>query len=424
MARYDRIAPLPAPSREDAFPGWPVLRDLENRERDAELARRARLRFLALRPLLRLLAQGPEAVSPASYSRQLDGIREELGHLPSRDPERVRLSRYLHEVEDRTPAALAAAAAGLGDVAEEAGNPGAAEEFYRTSAELARAFGLGAAEAAAYRRLGLLSLNIGQDAEADAQFEEATRSAADAGARAEWARALRARATLDLRRGEPKRAAAAVADVLERGQAWGDADVRSIGSAAEAQLALAAGDADAALEHAWTALELASDNAERSDALEHAAAALRALGLYETASRCYDLILRNGPAAPDRWRFEADLVATLAEAGDDDSFLAARTRLLREARVAPPPRGAGEFHLRMARACLHQGATDFARDHLREGLEAARRGGYLPLVGELERLLPGLERASARELPARRSPGQRALVIAGAIEAKSATPVR
>ena len=28
MARYDRIAPLPAPSREAAFPGWLVLREI------------------------------------------------------------------------------------------------------------------------------------------------------------------------------------------------------------------------------------------------------------------------------------------------------------------------------------------------------------------------------------------------------------
>ena len=65
MARYDRIAPIAAPARAAAFPGWLVLRDLQGRERDAELARRARLRFLALRPLRRVLALGLEGVSAA-----------------------------------------------------------------------------------------------------------------------------------------------------------------------------------------------------------------------------------------------------------------------------------------------------------------------------------------------------------------------
>ena len=129
MARYDRIAPLPAPSREAAFPGWLVLRDLEGRERDGELARRARLRFLALRPLRRILTMGLEAVTAPSFAREIEGIREELGHLPARDPERIRLSRYLHEIEARSPLDLTLAAAGLGELAEEAGHASAAEEF-------------------------------------------------------------------------------------------------------------------------------------------------------------------------------------------------------------------------------------------------------------------------------------------------------
>lgn len=424
MARYDRIAPLPAPSREDAFPGWPVLRDLENRERDAELARRARLRFLALRPLLRLLDRGAEGVSAASYGRQLDVIREELGHLASRDPERVKLSRYLHEIEDRSPAALAGAAAGLGDIAEEAGHPGAAEEFYRTSAELAGAAGLAPAEAAAYRQLGWLHVQLGQDAAADAFLEDAAARALEADAHAEWARASAGRASLALRRSDPNRAGSIVAEVLEHGEAWYDAQVRGIGCAARAQLTLAAGDADSALEDAWAALELATDGPEREAALEAAGSALRAIGLFETASRCYDQILRGNPPASKRWPVEADLVATLAEAGDEDAFLSARTRLLRDARLGLPPRGAAGLHLRLAQACLRVGAADFARDHLRDGLEAARRGGYAPLVAELERLLPRLERASARQLPEPRTPGQRALVIAGAIEAISTAAAR
>ena len=49
MARYDRIAPLSSPARDRAFPAWPVLRDIEGQDRDIDVCRRARLRFLALR---------------------------------------------------------------------------------------------------------------------------------------------------------------------------------------------------------------------------------------------------------------------------------------------------------------------------------------------------------------------------------------
>src|SRR5687768_13984922 len=100
MARYDRIAPLTPPARDTAFPAWQILRDLDGIDRDAELARRARLRFLAIRPLRRLLDRG-NAVGRESYRAQIEAVREELGYLPSRDIERVRLARFLHSIEER-----------------------------------------------------------------------------------------------------------------------------------------------------------------------------------------------------------------------------------------------------------------------------------------------------------------------------------
>ena len=101
MARYDRIAPLTAPRREGSFPGWLVLRDIEGNDRDVEAARRARLRFLALRPVSRLLDRGVDGVGRESYLSQIEAVREELGYLPARDIERARLARFLHNVEGR-----------------------------------------------------------------------------------------------------------------------------------------------------------------------------------------------------------------------------------------------------------------------------------------------------------------------------------
>jgi hypothetical protein len=112
MARYDRIAPLDAPSRDRTFPAWLVTRDLEGRDRDPELARRVRLRFLALRPVARLVARRAAQVPAASYRRQIEGVREELGHLPARDPERARLGHFLDRIADRNPLSLAAATLG------------------------------------------------------------------------------------------------------------------------------------------------------------------------------------------------------------------------------------------------------------------------------------------------------------------------
>ena len=430
MARYDRIAPLPAPAREAVFPGWLVLADLEGRERDAELARRARLRFLALRPLRRILAVGPDGATAASYARQIEGIREELGHLPARDPERIRLSRYLHEIETRSPAELALAAAGLGELAEDADHAAAAEEFYRTALELGERFDLTAARAVARRRLGLLCATLGRTTDAERELTAAVDAAAAAGAHGEWARASSAAALLALARGDGARARATLGDVLKQGRTWSDAETQSVAGAALSQVLLAAGEAESALENAWSALERAGDPSTRAAALHAAGMALRALGLYDAAARSHDLVVREPAVGPsDRWRAEGELATTLAEAGRLDEFLAARRRMLREAREAPPAaRAAALLHLRLAQACVLAGAPDFARDHLREGLQAARRGGYGDLVGELEALLPRLERESARALAApgapRSQPGARARSIADAIQAHGATAGR
>lgn len=430
MARYDRIAPLPAPAREGVFPGWLVLADLEGRERDTELARRARLRFLALRPLRRLLALAADAPSAASYARQIEGIREELGHLPARDPERIRLSRYLHEIESRSPAELALAATGLGELVEELGHASAAEELYRTALELAEHYQLPGPRAVALRHLGMLCASRGRLQDAESHLTAAVAAAAQADARGEWARAVSASAMLALTRGDTAGARAALGEALRQGRSWGDAEVQSVAGAGLSRVALAAGEAESALESAWTALERAADPTMRAAALHGAGMALRALGLFDAAARSHDLVAREPAASPvDHWRAEGELALTLAEAGRVDDFLAARRRVLRETREMPPaPYAAALLQLRLAQASVFAGTPDFARDHLREGLEVARRGGYGDLVAELEALLPRLERESARALAApvapRLQPGERARSIADAIQARSAAAGR
>lgn len=131
MARYDRIAPLSSPEREQAFPCWPVLRDLEGQDRDADACRRARLRFLALRPVRRF-ADNP-AVSETSFQRQLEQVREELRSLAVQDAERVRLTRFLRQIEEREPGRIVPALLEFAEQAHAAGHMHAAEEFARTA---------------------------------------------------------------------------------------------------------------------------------------------------------------------------------------------------------------------------------------------------------------------------------------------------
>jgi hypothetical protein len=133
MARYDRIAPLISPERDQAFPAWPVLQDIEGQDRDADVCRRARLRFLALRPVCRVAGRDPGSVSPASYGRELEKVREELAALSVRDVERVRLTRFLRQVEDRDPNRLVHALLEFAGQAYAAGHVHAAREYALTA---------------------------------------------------------------------------------------------------------------------------------------------------------------------------------------------------------------------------------------------------------------------------------------------------
>jgi hypothetical protein len=139
VARYDRIARLESPPREQAFPGWPVFRDLEGRERDPDLGRRASLRFLALRPVRRLLDHGFDGPGQASLDQQIDVVLRRLNGLPADDADRARLTSYVEEVRRRVPGDLARATLALGEASESDGQLFAAEELYQTGLEVARA---------------------------------------------------------------------------------------------------------------------------------------------------------------------------------------------------------------------------------------------------------------------------------------------
>lgn len=141
MARYDRIARIDPPARDDAFTGWLAVRDLAERERDGDLGRRARLRFLAAR-LVHRLVRGGNGIESESLQQQCDAVREELGQLPSRDSERQRLAELLRHAPTGDVRAVVRAGLDLADGARDDGAPFAAEEFYRVCTELAGNNGL------------------------------------------------------------------------------------------------------------------------------------------------------------------------------------------------------------------------------------------------------------------------------------------
>jgi tetratricopeptide (TPR) repeat protein len=137
MARYDRIARIEAPSREAAFPGWLVLRDLEGQERDPDLGRQARLRFLTIRCVRRLMDAGFQPADAESLGSQVARARKELRHLPEDGEERARVAECLDAVDACAPHRIVSALIELGDTIGAAGHTFGAEECYRSAVEVA-----------------------------------------------------------------------------------------------------------------------------------------------------------------------------------------------------------------------------------------------------------------------------------------------
>jgi tetratricopeptide (TPR) repeat protein len=420
MARYDRIALVPAPPREQAFPAWSVLKDLEGQERAEELARRARLRFLALRPVRRLLRQRGDALPVSSYERQIEGVREELGHLSARDPERAQLADFLHRIEQQAPLAVVAATLDMGEVAEEAGHFAAADEYYRTALELAAQQGLLPERVIGLRLLGRIARKAGQWEVADARFREAQALALQLGDRRQWARCAEALGVVWRYAGEPERASHVLEEALAQGRSWQDGFVLAVASAALSLHMLALGRPDAAVEHGWTALRLL-ERGERNALLLNLGLAFRHLGLYPAAERCYQLAAREAAAAGCRVRAQALHALVAAEAGATDAFRERRQRLL-EAAPAPvsEPDLAADLHLELGRGCLLAGLLADARAHAREVL-ALRRWERLPEFElRANELLHLADEVAAGHVAAARptlEPAPRSREVAGELEA-------
>lgn len=391
MARYDRIARIESPERTDAFAGWLTLRDLEGHEREPEFGRRARLRFLALRPVRRLLNRGFAGVDDASLKRQIDGVREELGHLPGRDRERRLLADYLREVDGRDPGRLSGAVLGLGDAAGAAGHGYAAEEFYLTALELSEAHGLPARRAKALYSLARLYAKRGAWSEATERFDAAGAAAAAEEDAAAWAEAICGLGLVQSRSGNAATGRKTLAQVTERGEREKDDWLIAAAAAAGCSLELTEGQTEAALEAGWRAVELLPDSEPlRAEALLDLAAGFRQLGLREPAEACYRVVLSSPALSDFGVRAQLELALTAAEAGDQRAFDGRSDALVGSLDDADA-RLTADIHLGLGRGSILLEDADGARGHLRQAMAIARRGGLGDAALVAEDLLSSLE---------------------------------
>lgn len=416
MARYDRIARLPPPAREDCFPAWLSLRDLQDHEREPELGRRARLRFLALRPLRRLLLRGLEGTPADSLRLQVDGVRDEIERLNERDPERSRLIGYLTEIGGRSPQGLVTATLDVGAAAEGAGHSYAAEEFYRTGLELAREHGLPSQEARALRRLARVHRGREEWEPAVALGREAASVAQRAGAPVQWAMALEEVARAETGRGDRAGGRAVLDEVAERGRAEANDHLLAVAAAARCALELGADEFDLAIREGCRAVELfPPTDPHRNRALLDTAAALRRVGLWAAAEACYGIVETHSTWVEHRAEAATERAVVAAERGDAPGFRRRRERIL-EIVDSGDLRLRALLHLGLGRGCLVAGDVDEGREHLRQAISSARDADLESLLVSADELLMALERGQRLTSPRTRPASAESRAAAAALQ--------
>lgn len=401
MARYDRIAPLSAPSRESAFPGWLVLRDIEGNDRDVENARRARLRFLAIRPVRRLLDRGVDGISRESYLAQIEAVREELGYLPARDVERVRLARFLHQVEDRDPPRVIAATLEMADACAAAGQVHGAEEYALTAATLAAACSDLRLHGIAQTTLARIYRTRGQWTEADTSANAAIAIAESLDLHIDLVQARAEQAFAAAARGQRGEALPILLATLQQMRVAKDVQAIALTEGKLCACRLALGEPGLALEHGWAALRQLEDPRERTMLLELIAVAFSRVGLHKAAERCYTMVAQRGADPAIRARARAAQAVESAAGGSASVFRERRSALLNDAAEwSADPRIAAFIHLELGRGCVITSDLDFAREHLRDAITGARRHTLSDILARAEEVLTALEQNSTRDLVA------------------------
>lgn len=413
MARYDRIAPLNPPARDNAFPGWWILRDLEGLDRDVELSRRARLRFLALRPVLRLVETGTNTPRE-SYVAQIDGVREQLGYLPARDAERSRIARFLHQIEDGDITHVASATLDMAAGCASAGHLYGAEEYAFVASSLADKLSDNRLKSAASAMLAQVHRMRGQLLESADHASAAVASAEKSG---DVDAIVRAKAELALtlaKQGELSTARRLAASH----------PASPLAAARLAAFELAVSNPDAALEHGVPALRQLDDLRERALLLEVLGRAFTDLGLYKAAERCFSIVAQRGVDAVLRARARAALAVCAAARGDLDQLRERRTALLNDSLEWADPRALAFIQLELGRASMITRDVDFAREHLRLALGAARKHHLNDIISRVEEVISALERNAAEQLaPTRAQAAEASRRIAEQFESLPDIPV-
>ncbi len=386
-------------SEPGSFPGWPVLRDLEDRERDDEVSRRIGSRFLVAR-VVRGIVEDELVSDPESISHQVKGVREELeshDEHDENDAEARVWDRVLRAVATSDHGGLVASMLEWGRVVEGLGHLNGALEILGLAYELAKATGSADAAADAARFQGKVLRTRAEWARSVAWYDVARRVAEEAGNRGKLATVLDGLANVYRDRGNLPRAREVLQEVMEIGRESGDRYALAIAHHDLMTVEKLSDNLVAAIQHGWLAVQSYDSRDGRLRALFDLAGVLRESGELSAAWDAYSVVAGQVEGLEARILALDALAFVAALRGDRGQHQLLRARLDSEGweEVSPVYRGQVLFYRGLS--CRALGEEGEGRTWISKALAFAEEHGLSKLIFDAEAALK--ESASVPAIP-------------------------
>ncbi len=275
-----------------SFPGYGILRDLDERDADGEEADRVGLRFVVARlPLL--LLEEDLALPLDRRTEQVRRAREELaarGVTEPRDAEERGWETVLSAFHDADLSRLGRGLLELGREVESLGHLHGAAELLSAAHRFSTATGDLDEAVESARAAGRTARRLGRWAEAHGWYDAARGVTTELGLPARTALVLDGAAATHRERGNLPAARACLEEALTLAESSGER--AALGRVHHGFLGLeqAAGDVEEAIRHGWSAVTLYDDDEDRTRGLAGLAGLLQDMGRLEAAEDAWMLV--------------------------------------------------------------------------------------------------------------------------------------
>lgn len=376
-------------SRESAsFPAWPVLQDLEGRQRNDRVTRRIGNRFLVARVVRALVDE--EVVSEAeAIAHQVRNVRNHLGTGVDLDGEEEAWERALQAVEGGDLEELTNSLLVWGRLVEEQGHLHGALEILWLAYELARATGSADSAADAARFQGKVFRTRAEWGKALEWYEVARGIAEGIGDSRKTAAVLDGLANVFRDRGNLPRARELLDQVLAIGRETGDRYAMAIGHHDLMTVEKLSGNLVSAIQNGWMAVQSYDSREGSLRALFDLSGVLREGGELRAARDGYTVVA-EGVAGFEYRLLSLDALAYIAAlAGDVSEHDAVRARMEEAGWRDLSPVYLGQVLLFRGLANRALGLEGECRKWLEEALAFAEEHGLNKMIFDVERALAG-----------------------------------